>query len=91
MIKAHLHLIYGSTTKAKTCLELLLPLFGLEESSCAFVGDSPNDEPMFAAFSNTFAVAGIKSYIAELNYRPARIMSKNGGLGFCEATDEIFP
>ena len=87
----HLHLSYGSVTKAGSCLELLLPIYDLEESSCAFIGDSPNDEPMFAAFSNTFAVAGISRYLASLNHRPAHITTRDGGLGFCEATHEIFP
>lgn len=51
---------------------------------CAFSGDSPNDEPMFAFFPHSFAVANLKAFADQLKNFPTYIADKNGGAGFVE-------
>jgi len=49
-----------------------------------FVGDSPNDEPLFAAFKYSIGVAGIKDFKKEMKSPPKFITTHAGGQGFCE-------
>jgi hypothetical protein len=53
----------------------------------AFIGDSPNDEPMFAFFENSFAVANIREFLEELKHQPKYVTNSRGGAGFTELTD----
>lgn len=55
----------------------------------AFSGDSPNDEPMFSFFKNSFAVANISKFIAELKFKPAYVAQKEGGEGFVEIANAL--
>ncbi len=55
----------------------------------AFVGDSPNDEPMFGAFPFSFAVANIKEFIASLKTPPQFVAKSEGGVGFAEIAAQI--
>lgn len=57
--------------------------------SCAFIGDSPNDEPMFGFFSNSFAVANIKSFENDLKQPPKFVTDSEGGKGFVEFANKI--
>lgn len=54
-----------------------------------FCGDSPNDEPMFHAFMNSFAVANIKRFESRLKHHPAYVTNLEGGHGFVQITDQI--
>ncbi len=49
-----------------------------------FAGDSPNDEPMFAAMDLTVGVANIRHFSSKMKHLPRYVTSKNGGLGFAE-------
>jgi HAD superfamily hydrolase (TIGR01484 family) len=49
-----------------------------------FAGDSPNDEPMFAAFTHSVGVANVKPYLARLKNPPKYITHLEAGLGFAE-------
>ncbi|NLB70246.1 MAG: HAD-IIB family hydrolase [Lentisphaerae bacterium] len=51
----------------------------------SFIGDSPNDEPMFSAFHVSFGVANITKFLDTLRYKPTCIMESEGGAGFAEA------
>lgn len=53
-------------------------------SEYAFVGDSPNDEPMFGAFPVSFGVANIIDFLDDLQSKPACITQQSGGAGFAE-------
>ncbi len=50
-----------------------------------FVGDSPNDEPMFARFPLSCAVANFSRYEGMVEKKPAFITDASYGLGFAEA------
>ena len=49
-----------------------------------FCGDSPNDEPLFQYFPNSFGVANVKDFQSEITYLPAYVSRSKGGKGFIE-------
>ncbi len=49
-----------------------------------FVGDSPNDEPMFAHFPHACAVANVRAFAAKLAHLPRYVSDREGGAGFSE-------
>jgi HAD superfamily hydrolase (TIGR01484 family) len=52
-----------------------------------FVGDSPNDQPMFAYFPNSVGVANIRGFAGRLRVLPSWITQQEGGWGFAEMVD----
>jgi HAD superfamily hydrolase (TIGR01484 family) len=59
------------------------------QDSIAFIGDSPNDEPMFRAVQHSIAVANIRSFLDRLSRMPAYITEKQSAEGFSEAVQII--
>jgi len=49
-----------------------------------FIGDSPNDAPMFAFFEHSVGVANVRNYIDRISSPPRWVTQKEGGLGFAE-------
>ena len=49
-----------------------------------FIGDSPNDEPMFAFFPHSVAVANIRPFLPRLKALPAYVTDAAAGHGFIE-------
>jgi HAD superfamily hydrolase (TIGR01484 family) len=54
------------------------------ESEWLFIGDSPNDEPMFESFSFSVGVANLSRYVDRLQNPPRWITSQESGAGFAE-------
>ncbi len=54
-----------------------------------FVGDSPNDAPMFGYFPNSVGVANVAAFGATLAAQPAYICSRPCGEGFTELADAL--
>lgn len=54
-----------------------------------FVGDSPNDAPMFSAFENSVGVANVRAFADRMDHLPAWVTSKAGGAGFAELADRL--
>jgi len=59
------------------------------QDSIVFAGDSPNDEPMFAALRHSIAVANIRSFLKRLRHFPTYITEKESAEGFSEAVQTI--
>ena len=55
----------------------------------AFLGDSPNDAPMFARVPLSIGVANVAPYLATMATPPAFITRAEGGAGFVEFTDAV--
>ncbi len=89
----HVNGWYGNHDKLKTCLHYLKREFNLDpnaaQSQCIFVGDSPNDEPMFAHFQNSFAVANIKEFLNQITNKPSYCTDLAEADGFCEVADRL--
>ena len=52
-----------------------------------YLGDSPNDEPMFEQFPCSVGVANIASYLPSLKYPPRWVTREKSGSGFVEFVD----
>ena len=52
-----------------------------------FIGDSPNDEPMFRHLRHSVAVANIRGFLDQLESPPRYLTTKPAAEGFCEAVD----
>ena len=61
------------------------------KETIVFVGDSPNDEPMFEYFPNAVGVANVLSFQDRLTFKPAWITKGKGGVGFAELTKILIP
>ena len=60
-----------------------------ELESTIFVGDSPNDGPMFAFFPHAIGVANVRDALSRLTHQPAYVTAAACGAGFREAADFI--
>ncbi|WP_262300258.1 HAD-IIB family hydrolase [Microvirga sesbaniae] len=79
---------YNKLTMAKT---LLADVFGMDwdqaRKAVIYAGDSPNDEPMFAAFPVSVGVANIRAFAHRLVSKPAYVASGRSGEGFVELAE----
>jgi HAD superfamily hydrolase (TIGR01484 family) len=89
----HLHATYDADDKASGALRFCSRELGEEAGSAvvryAFVGDSGNDAPCFAAFRTTFGVANVKAALGRLSVPPRYVAQKEMGEGFAEIAAEI--
>jgi HAD superfamily hydrolase (TIGR01484 family) len=87
----HVNVWMGDYDKLSMAGRFLSDRFGwqgnLEE--VVFAGDSPNDEPMFARFPLSCAVANIRDFLHLIKDKPAFIAEKEGGEGFAEIADAL--
>lgn len=86
----HINAWLGDYSKQAMTQRLLEQKYGLTESNIqqhvAFVGDSPNDETMFAYLTHTFGVANIGRWLDRMTHHPRHLLTQRGGLGFTELT-----
>ena len=54
-----------------------------------FIGDSPNDIPMFQFFPHSVGVANILKFKDKIIHEPAWVTQKEGGYGFAEMVDQL--
>jgi hydroxymethylpyrimidine pyrophosphatase-like HAD family hydrolase len=77
---------YDKLSMTKTCLH---DLFGVNSESdndkVAFIGDSPNDSPMFSYFRNSIGVANAADF--DLQWPPNWITDNRSSRGFVEFTE----
>lgn len=89
----HVNGWFGHHNKKTACERYIETELKLNETSrieeTMFVGDSPNDEPMFDYFENSFGVSNIKSFTSELTHLPNYVSSLPGGLGFEQIASAI--
>ncbi|MCB2054023.1 MAG: HAD-IIB family hydrolase [Geminicoccaceae bacterium] len=55
-----------------------------EKDRIVFVGDSPNDAPMFGFFPQSCGVANVRAFQGRLDAEPAYVAPSRGGDGFVE-------
>jgi len=49
-----------------------------------FIGDSPNDAPMFAFFNQSVGVANVRAQLERIDHLPTYVCQASGGAGFAE-------
>ena len=77
-----------SMTKTLFAREFSLQLQG-DNTQVLFIGDSPNDEPMFEFFSYSVGVANIQKQLHRLTHRPKFVTPSEGGAGFVEMARQL--
>jgi HAD superfamily hydrolase (TIGR01484 family) len=87
----HVNAWYGGHDKLSTSLNLLSEVFGFdgaaERERIVYVGDSPNDEPMFGFFPNAVGVANVRDFAGRMRLLPAFIARGRSAEGFAELAD----
>ena len=89
----HVNGWFGDHNKLSTSLHFLKTQMGLNDarilSECAFSGDSPNDEPMWEFFPNSFAVANVSEFLNMIKHPPQWVANSRGGGGFSEIASRL--
>jgi hypothetical protein len=87
----HVNAWFGAYDKLTTSRKCLIDLFDIDmdtqNQSIMFVGDSPNDVPMFAYFQNSVGVANVRKF--NLTNDPTWVTSREDAAGFQEITEAI--
>ena len=72
---------------------MLAEVFGVDADTArkiaVFVGDSPNDAPMFAYFPCSVGVANVRDFAGRLSAEPRWVTAARGGHGFVELADAL--
>jgi HAD superfamily hydrolase (TIGR01484 family) len=87
----HVNAWFGEHDKATACARFARERCGvtLESGAAAFVGDSPNDEPLFARFAVSFGVANVARFAGRMAHQPQYVAAADGGEGFSEIAERI--
>ncbi len=89
----HVNTWFGDYDKLKMANLFLSEVWGVDRErqqlEVLFCGDSPNDEPMFAFFTNSCAVANIREYEHLLDHPPRYVTNSGHGQGFAEAVEAL--
>jgi HAD superfamily hydrolase (TIGR01484 family) len=87
----HVNGWFGDYDKLGMTRTLMQERYGIDlerdKSHYVFVGDSPNDAPMFRFFSNSVGVANVADFGARLTDAPAYVTSRRSGEGFVEVAE----
>jgi HAD superfamily hydrolase (TIGR01484 family) len=87
----HVNGWFGGYDKLSTTRRFLVDCFGFDidrdKSRVVFVGDSPNDSPMFGFFPNSVGVANVLDFKDDLPAAPAYVAKGRGADGFAELAD----
>lgn len=81
----HINIWFGEYNKAQTVIELFNELYSIcNYELCRrsfYIGDSPNDEPMFRLIEASFGVKNVELFLDRLRYKPAAISHESEGYG----------
>jgi HAD superfamily hydrolase (TIGR01484 family) len=87
----HVNAWFGTHDKLSMSLQMLRERFGINENpdslAIAYLGDSPNDAPMFSHFKLGIGVANIRPFAKLMPHLPAYVTRGEGGFGFAEFAD----
>ncbi|MCX7150927.1 MAG: HAD hydrolase family protein [Rhodocyclales bacterium] len=91
----HVNGWFGDYDKLSTTRRMLAEEFGIsldtetERQRWVFVGDSPNDVPMFGFFPNSVGVANVHDFADRLEAKPAWVTRTRAGAGFVELSEAL--
>jgi HAD superfamily hydrolase (TIGR01484 family) len=87
----HVNGWFGDYDKLGMTRTLMRERYGVDlardQAGYLFVGDSPNDAPMFSFFCNSVGVANVADFGARLADAPAYVTSRRSGEGFVEVAE----
>jgi HAD superfamily hydrolase (TIGR01484 family) len=89
----HVNGWFGRYDKLGMALRMLGERFGLDPPAAArriaFVGDSPNDAPMFAFFAHSIGVANVARFGGRIATPPRYVTRAQSGAGFVEVVEHL--
>ena len=89
----HVNGWFGDFDKLAMTRVMLREVFSIDldrdKESCLFIGDSPNDAPMFGFFPVSVGVANVRDFADRLSVRPAYVTAARAGDGFAEMADRV--
>jgi HAD superfamily hydrolase (TIGR01484 family) len=89
----HVHASFDAEDKASGLLRLSAVLLGCDEgqarSRVAYLGDSGNDAPAFAAFPQSFGVMNVRAHVGKMSVPPRYVATQAMGLGFVEIVETL--
>jgi HAD superfamily hydrolase (TIGR01484 family) len=84
----HVNGWFGAYDKLAMTKTLFAEAFGIdldhERERFVFVGDSPNDAPMFAYFPHAVGVANVRAFADRIATLPTYVTEREAGAGFAE-------
>lgn len=87
----HVNGWYGEYDKLSTSHRFARDILNMEldadKANIIFVGDSPNDSPMFAFFPYSVGVANVRDFNETELEQPAFVTKQRGGAGFVEVAE----
>ena len=87
----HVNGWFGDYDKLSTTRLLFREGFGADldaiKDAIVFVGDSPNDAPMFRFFSHSVGVANVREFLDRMDAEPTYVTDAESGKGFAEVAD----
>jgi hypothetical protein len=87
----HVNGWFGSYDKLAATRRLMREEFGVDldqaRGGYVFVGDSPNDAPMFEFFPHSVGVANIRDFAGRLAHEPRYVTTAGAGAGFVEVAE----
>lgn len=89
----HVNGWFGDYDKLTMCRRFAAESLGRDidrdNARIVFVGDSPNDAPMFGFFKNSCGVANVHRFIGALAAEPAYVAKSQGADGFVEIAERL--
>jgi HAD superfamily hydrolase (TIGR01484 family) len=89
----HVNGWFGDWDKLAMTRRLFVEAYGIDldhqRDTVIFIGDSPNDAPMFGFFPLSVAVANIREHLGRLEALPAYLTSGTSGAGFVEFAEML--
>ena len=89
----HVNGWFGQYDKLSMAHLLMRERYGLEltqeREHCMFVGDSPNDAPMFAYLPHAVGVANVMDFAGRMSALPTYVTPSRGGAGFAELVQAL--
>ena len=89
----HVNGWYGTFDKLTMARQLMTEVFEIDIDAdnhwIAFIGDAPNDSPMFAFFEHSIGVANVADFRDRLAAEPRYVTQASGGAGFAEVAKAL--
>lgn len=89
----HVNGWFGHYDKLTMARRLLQDIYGIdiekENETALFIGDSPNDAPMFGFFDNSVGVANFAAFRDQVRTPPKFMAQAAGGAGFAEIASAL--
>ena len=84
----HVNIWFGDYNKENMALNVL-DNYGLTKEDCMYIGDSPNDSPMFGCFPLSVGVSSVLNYRDIMENLPTYTTASDGADGFIELVELI--